>query len=490
MKTNTNDPDDIQIRRIFLRDDAERIQELQKDAPEFNQHYPRHFDWLRMAIDEVVEGKRFAFAIYKSTFASSGEATVALIGSIILKKEAYSHVMQLKNLFIKPEFRGKRYGQRFFSVVEQFCLKRGCTSIETEVPFDERRTVNFLNLSGFFVQNLMDSPYRRGDRVYRMYKPLPAKYTGDPFDLFGSSTWLFEQALGFRVVRSEINGKAEGRFFFETTSVADALQLRGLAYVWDSPDKLSGAAVRQLQKEKEFPLIAVVSRAFSPDALNECHKNRIRSFDQTTLYRERKSALDLPTFPREDVHGMIVTINSKYEHLVLGGDGRRTYFKGGPAGKYLKAGDSLFFYVEDSPVMLGGSIKGLATIATCSVGPPQEMWRKHEAENPLFPKNEYFTWSADKAEVIAITFSNVHEIESQALSFPVLKDILKSSGVFDSESLGHLYLSATDVELLVARGDKKLQRQKTLSRRLSSASQLASSYTAEKRQKKRGDVRR
>ena len=69
---------EIQIRRIFLQRDAEEIRRLQLNAPEFRKHYPQHDEWLRMAIREVVAGKRFAFGIYKTTFNEHGEPTISL----------------------------------------------------------------------------------------------------------------------------------------------------------------------------------------------------------------------------------------------------------------------------------------------------------------------------------------------------------------------------------------------------------------------------
>jgi GNAT superfamily N-acetyltransferase len=113
---------EIQIRRIFLQRDAEEIRRLQLNAPEFRKHYPQHDEWLRMAIREVVAGKRFAFGIYKTTFNEHGEPTISLVGSIILKKETYTHVAQLKNLYIKPDERERGYGRALFEAVEQFCL--------------------------------------------------------------------------------------------------------------------------------------------------------------------------------------------------------------------------------------------------------------------------------------------------------------------------------------------------------------------------------
>jgi ribosomal protein S18 acetylase RimI-like enzyme len=443
--TGEQSEQEIHIRRVFLREDADQIQLLQLDAPEFNRHYPRHLEWLKMALHEVVEGRRFAFGVYKPII-DSGIPKMVLIGSIILKKETYSHVMQLKNLYIDPKEREKHYGRKLYQAVEQFCLKRGCTSIETEVPFEERRTVSFLTQMGFMVQNLVDSPYRKGDRIYRMFKSLPAKYTGDPFDLFRISTWLFENQLGFRVVDCPVVSEIEGRFIFETTSQSNALQIKGLGYVWDSPVELSAQKVKDLQKEKKYPLIAVVSRRFSSEALKLCEANRIRTFELSSLERDLRTSLslELPLFSREEIRGIIVRLNSKYEQQILASNLEQTYFKGGPIGKYLKNGYRIFFFIEDSPNLSSGGVKGYAQIKSCSVGNPQSIWKQHENHNPVFPEPDYQAWSVDKDEVVALTFSGVQRIST--IPFERLKSLI---GNLDAEILGHFYLNEIDVNRLL-----------------------------------------
>ena len=176
------------VRRIFLRDEAEQIFRLQANAEVFKRHYPEHAKWLRMAISEILEGRRFAFGVYVPEV-SGGIADLKLAGSIILKSESYSKVMQLKNLYIDDAYRRRHFGTQLFNAVERFCVKRGSTAIDTEVPVEEKPTVAFLNSLGFLVHAHLDSPYRRGDVLYRMYKPLPRMYSRDPFDLTDLTCW-------------------------------------------------------------------------------------------------------------------------------------------------------------------------------------------------------------------------------------------------------------------------------------------------------------
>lgn len=47
---------EFEIRRIFLSEETDQIWRMQKNADEFIAHYPKHRQWLNMAIDEVLNG--------------------------------------------------------------------------------------------------------------------------------------------------------------------------------------------------------------------------------------------------------------------------------------------------------------------------------------------------------------------------------------------------------------------------------------------------
>lgn len=438
---------EIQVRRIFLQADAVEIQCLQLNAPEFEKHYPKHNEWLRIAISEIVTGKRFAFGVYKTTFNERGQPIVSLVGSIILKKETYSHVIQLKNLYIKPEERRRKYGRALFEAVEQFCIKKGWITIETEVPCAESGTVNFLNIMRFFVQNLVESPYRKGDQLYRMYKHLPRKYTGDPFDLFNLSCWLFENLYSFRIVSAtdpNVHFVSNLQFDFETTNNTQATQIQGTAYVIDESNPVSIDRLGVFHKNNKKHLLSVIARNFSPDARRFCKNQRILALDTLIIEKELRSifAAELPSFPKEHIQGMIVPINSKYFSRLIEHTGVMTYFKGGPIGKYLKAGDLILFYVEQSSQFTDGGLRAYAEVITCEVNSPDLIWEKYENSNPIFPKEDYFAWSVDKSEVIALTFSKINMIEP--IPYGKINEQVTQTSM-DNEKLGNFYLSQDEV---------------------------------------------
>lgn len=444
------DSKSIQIRRIFLTRDADEIQHLQKDAPEFKRHYPKHNEWLKMAINEVISGKRFAFGVYTTRFNYQGEAIISLVGSMILKKEMYSHIMELKNLYIKPDERRKKYGRALFEVIEQFCVKRGCTRIETEVPYEELGTVNFLNSMGFFVQHYADSPYRKADRICRMYKHLPNKYTGDPFDLFNLSCWLFENFYNFRAIsHQEPNidfSIAGSKFDFESITSPKATQIQGSAYVLDRSDDVSVNDVKRFLKDKKKHILAIIARNFSEEAKRHCENNRILHLDKATIENELRNvfSVEIPQFQKEDIKGMIVPINSKYFVKLSKSfkDNPTSYFKGGPVGKYLKKGDLILFYIEQSTDFPSGGLRAYAEINSCEVGAPITIWQKHKEINPIFPEDEYFAWCVDKSEVVALTFSKVSAINP--ISHLQINQYVTTTP-FDNERLGQFYLDRDNI---------------------------------------------
>lgn len=441
---------EIHIRRIFLQRDAEEIQTLQQNAPEFRNHYPKHNEWLRMAIREIVEGKRFAFGVYKTTFNEYGVPTVNLIGSIILKKETYTNVVQLKNLFIKQEERKRKYGRTLYKMVEQFCINRGAITIETEVPYEESGTVNFLNMVGFSVYNFADSPYLKGEHIYRMYKHLPRKYTGDPFDLFNLSCWLVENLFDFRIVSSadpNIHFESDFNFEFQTSGNTGSSQIYGSAYVFNELSPVEARKIELFYKHNKKYLLMVIGRNFSMEAKKFCNKHRILMIDVPTIERELSKifAVDPPSFKREDVGGMIVPINSKYFTKLTELTETMTYFKGGAIGKYLKKGDVVLFYVEQSTHISEGGVGGVrayAEIETCEVDAPQRIWEKYSDRNPMFPKDDFFIWCVDKPKIIALTFSKVTFI--QPISHAKINEVILATPL-DNERIGHFYLSKSEI---------------------------------------------
>lgn len=444
------------VRRIFLKDEAEQIFNLQATAGVFKRHYPEHANWLRMAINEILEGKRFAFGVYVPEV-SAGNVELKLAGSIILKSESYSRVMQLKNLYIDEAHRRRHLGTHLFNAVERFCVKRGSTAIDTEVPVEEKSTVAFLNGLGFLVHAHLDSPYRRGDVLYRMYKPLPRMYTRDPFDLTDLTAWTLDVGLGFRVD----NVTADAIEFSKPISASghlpqdeQSISLAGTACISDQESVIDQAQLKRLidtHVKRGRSIIIVTGRRFSAEAKKIALKSRVLCLSRSELDQSLSSFYPFspPTFDKEQIGGILAPIKSAYlRALSTAPNQERTYFKGGPVGKFLKPGDTVFFYVE-SDRTASGAILAKASVRDTKSGPPTYVWEQSATRNPVFQNRaEFETWSSDKTDVVAIVYTELEMIEP--LNRRQLQN-MKTLERLEDDQVGTFYLSAADVAALTAK---------------------------------------
>ena len=429
---------DIQIRRIVFEKEALEIKAMQIIAPEITEHYPRHEQWLDMAIKEIVDGKRYAFGIYKSYISEESIASVELIGSIIIKKERYTKVLQLKNIFIKKEYRKKGYGNALFKNVEFFCKKLGGVQIKAETPSIEMNIVNFLNSQGFFVQEHIDSPYNGKEKIYKMVKNLPNTYLGDPFDLLAISSWIFEYIYNFKVTSTNDRSFVFMTFLDKSFANDKNIQIQGQALVFDEPNTTI-KYTSNLFSLKSAIIRAVITRIHNENILRLCRRNNIHYLSFEAIKETFSSILsvDFPDYSKEEITGIIVSINSKYFNLLKSGYEFITFFKGGPIGKFLKTDDYILLNFEESSEFVNGGIKAYGKVINCEIGKPDEIWSKFENKNPLFEKNDYLHWAAGHNQIVAIQLKNISFINT---IYP--KDIVyRPKEVFDNELIGQFYLN-------------------------------------------------
>ena len=432
--------DGIQIRRIFLEKEAIKIKELQENAPEFMKHYPKHNDWLKFAIKEVIEGRRYAFGIYRSYFSGVlSDPKVELIGSIILKREIYTNSFELKNLFVKNDFRKQGFGADLLEVVEQFCTKRGGIQIETEVPSIERNTVNFLSKKEFFVQEHIESLFKERDRIYRMVKKLYPKYTGDPFDLENIGTWTFENIYNFKLTKKQKNCFEYEVPFKNDKKTESEISITGICHIYDEINTPNLDELKNKFENKNHNLFSVISRNSSDSLKKFCHERNIFVLDFSQIKKHFKKFFftEFQDFSKEDIGGMIVPINFKYFKSFIDSTYQLTYFKGGPTGKFLKEGDLVLMYIEDSQEEPSGGIKAYAEIRETQISSPDEIWNTYKEQNPIFPESDFMTWSVDKSEVVAFKIKNLKFIEALDVTEVTSE---KEITPFDNEKLGQFYL--------------------------------------------------
>ena len=168
-------------------------------------------------------------------------------------------------------------------------MKRGSPAIDTEVPVEEKSTVAFLNGLGFLVHAHLDSPYRRGDVLYRISKALPRMYTRDPFDLTELTSWTLDVGLGF-----QIDNVAADAIEFSKPLVANGqttaenehspILLSGIALVHDSPVEIESSQLKQLvdaNAKRDRSIIIASGRRFSAGARKLATKMRVMCFRAT-----------------------------------------------------------------------------------------------------------------------------------------------------------------------------------------------------------------
>ncbi len=291
---------------------------------------------------------------------------------------------------------------------------------------------------------MLESPYRVGEHLYRMYKQLPPRYAGDPFDLFRISCWLFENLYGFRIVSSDephVDFVSDFRFASQTLAGAYDTQIEGHAYVVDSPGPITLEKATAIHKENKKHLLAIIARDFTPEAEKFCQRHRILGISATTIATQFRTVftVDLLSFAKEHIHGTMIPLNSKYADQLTELSPAPTFFKRGPTGKYLKEGDLVLFFVEESPYFPSGGIHAYGEVATCEIDTPQKIWNRYSGKAPMFPEDEYFAWSADKTEVIALTLSRLVRIK------PMRWGKL-TTAPFVADRIGHFYLSREEID--------------------------------------------
>ncbi len=437
---------EFEVRRIFLPEDTVQIQKMQANAREFVKHYPKHEQWLNMAIDEVLKGERIAFGIHKfGADTRRRHLSVEIVGSIILKKKLYTGIIEIKNLFIREKDRGRGFGRVLLEKVEDYCAKSGYSLIETEVPCKEINTIGFLHKMGFRVCEMEASPYKEGEYIYRMHKTLYPLYGGDSFDFRAISIWVLKNYYGFSNIKDEETGN-KIELLIDTkgpkirVNRPDALPVRGVALLFDQ----SNAKRRDIEDAMEdrndnFSLVFAAN--LESDAVQYCNDKNIKWFDEHSLIETFKDsfAYKPPNFLRNNITGLIVVINpSLYSRIDVDTKTSFTYFKDAPVGKYLKKGDKILVASQPTPTQPFGGVKGLGEIDEFKIGTPAEIWEYFKDKEPLFAKGEYDLYTGNKQQVIGFHISNYKSIKTIEY-FVLLNDVIQDD--VDLSVLGHYYIN-------------------------------------------------
>lgn len=444
---------EFEVRRIFLPDEAEEIKKLQHEASEFADHYPNHMQWLNKSIDEIELGKKVAFGVYKAVINPESKSSVIMVGSVILKKGNYGDIVEMKNLFIKREERGNKFGTALCDISEKYCAERGYSSIKTEVPSDEIETIEFLLKRNYKIYSNNKSIYKDGDYVYELYKDIFPLYGGDPFDLFELGFWVLKYVYRFsnmtKIDKNTISFNLDFNFPLKDSSKSITIP-DGILLIFENElDKVILEVINVKSKNKN--LVFVIVEKFSDQIKLECHKRGILLFDVTLLYKSFKEALlnKVTNFSKDQISGIILSLNPKYFHKILQNK-QFSFLKGLNIGKYLKKGDKILFFIEKSTENFESGIRGYGEIIDVTYGSPGDIWAKYRDKNPLFGEEDFWAYVEDKENILGIQVDNFREINN--VSLDKIKQITNSEVQFhdikemylDKEILFNFYEIKTD----------------------------------------------
>jgi ribosomal protein S18 acetylase RimI-like enzyme/predicted transcriptional regulator len=447
------------VRRIFLSDELESIKEMQINAKEFIDHYPRHREWLDMAINDVLNGKRVAFGVFKYGLDKRKRHSYELVGSIILKKNPYSRIVQLKNLYIKPEERGNGYGSALYAEAEQFSNRTGFELISTEVPFSESRTINFLHKHGYVVVSKIESRFKDGDLIYTMEKSLTPCYGGDPFDIRDIGKWIL--SIFYKLTINDTNNNI---IFYQLSIeqklakeiLDDKFRIKGAAFFLENTDKLT--LMELLDVAKKHRSLIVFSRYTSAEIERICREKLMPLIDGQSIKKQFSSNSSLPLFPFDfpDIAGMIISIKSSlFKRITENQFDSFVYFKGGPTGKYLKENDIVAIYSELSEDDPEEGLRGIAKISDIKLCSPQEAWKFATKKRKLFTKQEFDRFTAGKDHIIAMELTDFYEIDRMTID-EIIEELFDGKEI--TWEIGHTYLSKSMVQKVLKR--KKIMHTK------------------------------
>jgi GNAT superfamily N-acetyltransferase len=452
MQSTVDSPVTYEVRRLFLPSETDQIRRMQLAAREFTDHYPRHAEWLEKAIAEILRGERVGFGLHEYSFAKPKRPKVRLVGSIILRENDYSGVIELKNLFIQDSARKRGYGRAIYGTVEQYCRKYGYASIQTEVPCTELTTVAFLHSMGFKVNDCEPSPYRPGEDIYIMSKQLSPLYNGDVFDLRQQAVWLLKNY--YRLIDRHADDSQQAYELNVSLGVeaaesaADISQLSGIAVIEEGAISKSDQGPVKLLRESRKHLRFLFATQIASTVQHDLDTHGIKAFDRAAVLAAfgKFFAYSPATFEQDAIAGMIVLFKPELFERVKPDQVSHTYFKGGPTGKYLRAGNNLLLLVEPSATDPTDGICGIATIKSVLVDSAEKVWMAFKDKNPLFTQEEFSRFSAKKSVLVAIEFSDVRRFDPLPTD-DLLEKVLNRQ--VETDELGHHYFDGSSLRRLI-----------------------------------------
>ncbi|MBZ0291838.1 MAG: GNAT family N-acetyltransferase [Anaerolineae bacterium] len=416
------------VRRIFLPHELEQIKEQQRNAREFQEHYPYHMPWLERALEEVSAGKRILFGVFRSAIDHRGHAFTELVGSLMLKRNSteYTNVnsIEIKNLYLLDAYRREGRGTAIYTEAERYCAQNGYSQIVTEVPCIEITTVKFLLKMGFRVEETKLSPYTNNEYIYVMVKTLFPSFTGDHFDLDGIAYWIAENYFHFSALKwvnenQWLEFRVEDRAALAEIDQAtqEQLSIKGIVMISDDDMPVTVESVASALETKNYHLALVIGKHITKSLENYSRNKEVKLIDIKTIYNnlDRWFTHKQVHFEKEDIAGMIVPMNPQFFEKLINTKpipSEFTYFKTGDVGKYLKPDNVVLINVEPSREYPEGGIKGYGVVKSLLYGRPDEVWAAYKDKNPIFDENSFRQYVGDREFALGIHLQQFTQIQS------------------------------------------------------------------------------
>ena len=171
-------------------------------------------------------GHRTTFGAY--VIKTIDPPAMQLVGTCILKPPDLSSTVEIKNLYIHPDYRESGCGTMLYKEVEQYCGRSGASRIRVELPGSEIATLSWLLGRGFALSHTRTSTYVPADTTYHLEKLLPPYYQGDWFDLEELAKWVIIHLYGFSLIHAPTSDP--GTIEFEQNQPSPKLFLSGLKF--------------------------------------------------------------------------------------------------------------------------------------------------------------------------------------------------------------------------------------------------------------------
>lgn len=405
------------ISRILAKSEIDQIDNLL--VPNLSKRYPNFEKWLEKAKEEIEKGIRFAFGEWYSD---------RLISTVILRP-TISKTVELKSLFVDPDYQKVGHGDLLYKEAEKQCLKMGFKKITVDAFDEDKDIINFLIGHGYKFYGREDL-YGVGRFSYLLSKDLKPQYTGDPFDWEDIAKWLIQNYLGFEIIKIHPIVEQRELDFSIKKVINEKFEIFGLVEVKDMEiDQDPVSMLYQKTLEAGYHVPVFIGRKFKKRAINYAEKKGVILINEEDIHKITE--WEPPNIKREEIEGIILPIKPEfYQKMLHKGLKQFVYFKGAPFGKYLKKNHKIIFYVE-SPRK---EISAYGVVVDVSINSPEFQWNKFSRVS-VFEKEDFWRFARTKREILAIKITDFKEIEpldEKALK-QIISPILLSGSYIDTK---------------------------------------------------------